>query len=109
MTNNSIFGTSANDLCHSITLMTRKLCSYEVKDHGSTEFLLSCRLIPLDKSLGIRPIGIGEVLVGKAVSLIVKQDVMNAAGYQQLCAGQQAGVDTETEAFIQVCLCMQSV
>ena len=116
MTNNSIFGSSADDLCHSIALLARKLCSEKIKN-DSLEALMACRLIPLDKSPGVRPIGIGEVLrriVGKAVMSIVREDVLKTTGYQQLCAGQEAGAevavhaireaydDVGTEAFIQI-------
>ena len=78
---------------------------------------MSCRLIPLDKSPGVRPIGIGEVIrriIGKSVMPVVKQDVLSSASYQQLCAGQEAGCEVvihavrelfeqeETQGFIQI-------
>ena len=56
----------------------------------------ACRLIALDKSPGVRPIGIGEVcqrLIAKAVLVIVRDDVLQAAGPLQLCAGQPAGCE----------------
>lgn len=93
---NKRYGSSADDLCHAIALLTRKLCSYELQDPLSIEPLQSCRLIPLDKSPGVRPIGIGEVLrriIGKAVMKIIKPDILEATAYQQFCAGQEAGCE----------------
>ena len=53
----------------------------------------ACRLIPLNKCPGVRPIGIGEVvrrIIGKAVMKVTRQDLQNAVGSRQLCAGQAA-------------------
>ena len=113
----SVFGSASEDLCHAIALMARKLCSEDLVDLDSISTLMACRLIPLDKSPGIRPIGLGEVLrriIGKAVMIIVKPDILNATGYKQLCAGQEAGCEiavhavkdiyesNETDGFIQI-------
>ena len=54
----------------------------------------SCRLIPLDKNPGIRPIGVGEVLrriVGKAIAGFLKKEIKEAAGSPQVCVGNSAG------------------
>ena len=59
--------------------------------------LLSCRLIALNKNLGVRPIGIGEIprrILVKAVLRITESDIRYAAGALQLSAGQIAGVET---------------
>ena len=56
---------------------------------------MSCRLIPLDKNPGIRPIGVGEVLrriIGKTVTSFLKKDIKEAVGPLQVCAGYSAGV-----------------
>ena len=50
----------------------------------------SCRLIPLDKNPGIRPIGVGEVLrriVGKTIAGFLKEEIKEAAGPLRVCAG----------------------
>ena len=54
------FGTSSSDLCKAIVRMTRKLCPLE-DQHESLQAFVICRLIPLDKNPGLRPIGIGEI------------------------------------------------
>ena len=54
------------------------------------------RLIALDKNLGVRPIGIGEVVKRineKAVLSVVGGDIQQAAGALQLCAGQISTVE----------------
>ena len=56
------FGAVSDDLCHAIALMARQLCIDELKDPGSISAISACRLIPLDKCPGLRPIGIGEVI-----------------------------------------------
>ena len=55
----SSFGNSSGDLCNSIANLTKKLCSHYVDPKGISS-LMACRLIALDKSPGVRPIGIGE-------------------------------------------------
>ena len=53
------FGDSSSDLCRAIASFTRKLCSKKL-DAPSLEAFLACRLIPLDKNPGLRPIGVGS-------------------------------------------------
>ena len=58
--------------------MTKKLCSQNLSFHESLKPLLASQLIPLKKSPGVRPTGIGEVLrkiVGKSVMSVVKKEV----------------------------------
>ena len=53
------FGESSSDFCQTLANVTKKLCTEEL----STLFegFLACRLIPLNKNPGLRPIGVGEV------------------------------------------------
>ena len=61
--------------------------------------LMACRLVALNKRLGVRPVGIGETLRWALARI-----VMGAAGDQaktafnnlQLCAGLNAGIEGET-------------
>ena len=74
------FGTSGEDLRKATADMTRRLCHYVIKH---LEEFLACRLIPLDKQPGVRPIGIGEVLrsvIGKIVIKLFKKGVLKATG-----------------------------
>ena len=70
-------------------------------DTTSLEALIPCRLIPLDKNHGLRPIGVGEVsrrIAGKVVMKVVKDDVMTSVGSLQLCGGQGAGYEAAIHA-----------
>ena len=54
----------------------------------------ACRLIPLDKHPGVRPIGIEKVMrriIGKAILQLLRNEILDVAGSLQLCAGQDSG------------------
>ena len=75
------FKRSSINLCESIATLTRRLC---------TEFV-----DPLT------PIGVGEVIrriIGKCVTRVAKQDVINASGVMQVCAGQKSGGEAAIHA-----------
>ena len=86
------FRKSSTNLCSAIATMTRKLCTEYVDPH-SIEAILANRLIPLDKGEEkVRPIGVGEVIrriMGKCVMSVTKQDVIEACGSMQVCAGHR--------------------
>ncbi|XP_068723901.1 uncharacterized protein [Montipora capricornis] len=77
-----------------------------ISDHPSLlEGYTSCRLIPLDKNPGIRPIGVGEVLrriVGKTIAGFLKEEIKEAAGALQVCAGHSAGSEATIHAMSQM-------
>ena len=87
-----------------IAFFTRNLLT--IAYHPSLlEGYTSCKLIPLDKSPGIRPIGVGEVLrriVGKTVAGFLKEEIKEAAGPLQVCAGHSAGSESAIHAMSQV-------
>ena len=63
------FGKCSNDLCNTFAEVIKKICTTD-NISSSLEAFLACRLIPLDKNPGLRPIGIGEILrriAGKVV------------------------------------------
>ena len=100
---NSTFGNVLDDICHAIALLARMLCSEELVDTKNIEGLVACRLIPLDKSPGVRPIGVGEVLqriIGKAILTVLKSDILNVICYQQLCAGLESGCEVAVNAVV---------
>ena len=60
------------------------------------EAFVACRLIPLDKNPGVRPIGISEVtrrIVGKCISWVLRKDIQQAAGPLQAATGLQEGAE----------------
>ena len=74
--------------------MINKLCID--KDLANTiEAFLSCRLIPLHKNPGLRPIGAGELLriVGKVIVSTLWNDIITSVGPLQVCAGQESGCE----------------
>ena len=92
---------SSTNLCDSLATLTKRLCT-EYVDPLTIEPILSNRLIPLDKGNGeVRPIGVGEVirrLIGKCVSKIGKQDVIDASGATQVCVGHKSGSEAAIHA-----------
>ena len=98
------FGDSSNDLCSALAAIAKRICTTHV-DPSSLMAYTACRLIPLNKNPGVRPIGIGEVIrriIGKVIMKIVKPDLLNAVGSLQLCAGQDAGCETAIHAMTQI-------
>ena len=90
----------SDDLCCSLALVARKLCTSCVDPDGISA-MVACRLVVLNKCPGVHPIGVGEVvrqIIAKAVLSIVKLDVLEAAGSLQLCAGQDAGNEAAVHA-----------
>ena len=78
-----------------IAIFARKLAT-ETLDPSTLEAYVSCRLIPLDKNPGVRPIGVGEVLsriVGKCIGWVLKEDIQPAAGPLQTATGLQTGAE----------------
>ena len=89
------FKSASVDLCEAIARLAKKL-STKLVDPEPLSSYIACRLIPLDKNPGIRPIGIGEVLrriIGKAITTLVKPEILAATAPLQACAGLQGGVE----------------
>ena len=96
----SSFGSASRNLCSALAAVGRRICTTIVNPEGLSAFV-ACRLIPLDKCPGVRPIGVGEVprrILAKAVLRIVGQDVEEAAGPLQVCAGQDGGCEAAVHA-----------
>ena len=91
----SSFKSSSNALCSALASVGKRLCTTHINpDHLSA--FVACRLIPLDKCPGVRPIGIGEVhrrIIAKAILVMLKQDILEASGPLQVCAGQESGCE----------------
>ena len=102
------FGQASEDFRNEFAIATKKLCTELVEviniDGCATsdiEAMLACRLIPLDKCPGLRPIGVGEVLrriAGKVFMSVVKGDVQESVGSLQVCAGQAGGCEAAIHA-----------
>ena len=86
------FDDSSAELCRVIASFTRTLCS-EKLGASSLEAFLVCQLISLDKSLGLHPIGVGEILrrtVGKVSVSCTRNDIIDSVLSLQVCPGHEA-------------------
>ena len=94
------FKSASQDLCHSLALLARRICSTFVDPKGLAAFL-AFHLIALDKCPVVRPIGICDTarqIVSKAVLHITRADLQEAVVPLQLCAGQTAGTEAAIHA-----------
>ena len=98
------FHGASRDLCNALSAFTRRICSTLTDPSGLAAFI-ACRLIPLNKNPGVRPIGICETvrrIVGKAVLSMTKADIQSAVGPLQLCAGHDAGCEAAIHAMREI-------
>ena len=90
------FGYVGEDLRNSIAEMAKRLCQERSANYLAN--FLACRLIPLEKQLGVRPIGTSKVLrrvIRKIVIKPLRKDILKTTGSLQLCADQEAGSEAE--------------
>ena len=98
------FQYASTDLCDAMASTTRRICCSFV-DPKSLSAFVACGFVALDKCPGVRPIGIGETarrIIGKAILTTVRDDIQEAAGPLQLCAGQEAGCEVAVHAMHQM-------
>ena len=99
-----VYGDCGKDLRIAMANATKSLCTESVIDE-SLEAFLACRLVPLDKQPGVRPIGVGEVLrriCGKTVMTVIKKDIIISSCKVQMCSGQKAGREAAVHAMRRV-------
>ena len=100
----SSFKTPFHDLCHALAGVGRRICSSNIHPDDLSAFV-SCRLIPLNKNPGVRPIGVGEVprrIIAKAILSLFRLDIQDTAGPLQVCAGQDGGCEAAIHAMRQL-------
>ena len=96
----SSFKSASSNLCTALAGVGKRIATSLVHPEGLAAFV-ACRLIPLNKCPGVRPIGVGEVprrIIAKTILRIVSEDVEAAAGPLQLCAGQDGGCEAAVHA-----------
>ena len=100
------YGRLSFQLCGAIAEFAKRLCVEDVNPECLNEFV-ACRLVPLNKgddkqgNPGVRPVGVGEVLrriVGKVVIGVIKDEIQEAAGPLQSCAGLESGIEASIHA-----------
>ena len=82
----------SHDLCSALAAVGRRLCSSLVNPE-SISALVACRLIPLDKCPGVRPIGVPRRLIAKAILRIIGNVIEEVEGPLQACASQDGGCE----------------
>ena len=88
------------ELREQLALLAKKLAT-TVVDPKTLEAYTACRLVPLDKAPGVRPIGVGEVLrriIGKVIGSTLKDDIQEAAGPLQVATGLKGGAEAAIHA-----------
>ena len=96
----SSFKPDSKQLCSALAAVGRRLCTENINPNHLDAFV-ACRLIPLDKCPGVRPIGIGEVprrIIAKAILTLLQSDIVDASGPLQVCAGQESGCEAAIHA-----------
>ena len=91
----SAFKAASAELCHSLALLARHLCTSFVHPSGLAPFL-ACRLIALDKCPGVLPLGVCEVarrIISKTILFVIKSDIQDMTDSSHLCANQIAGME----------------
>ena len=91
----SHFNQSSTSLCRTVARIAVRIATEEI-DSEALRLYNACRLIPLDKNPGVRPIGVGEVLrriIGISILRCVENDLKLLGQNKQLCLGQKCGLD----------------
>ena len=96
----SSFKSASTSLCTALPGVGKRISTTLIHPEGLSA-LVACRLIPLNKCPGVRPIGVGEVprrIIAKGILRIISSDVEAAAGLLQLCASQDGGCEAAVHA-----------
>ena len=89
------FKTEGKLLREQIACLARSIAS-TIIDPELLEAYVACRLIPLNKNPGVRPIGIGEILrriIGKSIGWVLSSDIQEAGGSLQASTGLKGGAE----------------
>ena len=87
-----------------MAIFARKLAT-EHLDPAPLEPYISCRLIPLNKNPGVRPIGVGEVIrriIGKTIAWSLREEVQEVAGPLQVASGIKGGAEAAIHAMSEI-------
>ena len=98
------FKKEGKEMREQLATMAKKLAT-EIIDPKCIESFVACKLIPLNKNPGVRPIGVGEIIrriIGKAIGWILKPDILEAAGPLQVSTGIKGGAEAAIHAMKEV-------
>ena len=91
------FKAEAKNLREKIALLLARTNASNFLDLYLIDSLTTCRLIPLNKNPGVRPISISEVLgsvIDKTLNSLLKDDIQEAAKSLQTMTGLKADAET---------------
>ena len=91
----SNFSQSSSSFCRTVACLASRIATEEIDNEALMPYN-ACRLIPLDKNPGVRPIGVGEVLrriIGRTILRCVENDLKLLGKHLQLCLGQKCGIE----------------
>ena len=91
----SNFGQSSTNLCRTLASLARRLATEKVKEEVLPPYN-ACRLIPLVKNPGVRPIGVGEIIrriSARVILYCISNDLEALGGNSQLCLGEKSGIE----------------
>ena len=99
----SSFQKASTDLCDSVAMTARRIAATFV-DPEPLAPLTASRLVALDKSPGVRPVGVGEVrrIISKSILNVIRSEVRAIVGSYQLCAGQKSGNEAAVHALNEI-------
>ena len=94
------FGCASEELRVVVSRMADWMAKYS-PPWAAYRALMSCLLVALDKSPGVRPMGIGETLRRTLAKLVMRasgDQAKTACGNPELCAGLEVGIEGATHA-----------
>ena len=100
----SSYKSASVDLCNALAAIARRLCTSIVHQEGLPSFV-ACRLIPLNKNPGVRPIAIGKVprrIIAKSILKVIRNDIQEAGVPLEACAGHEAGCEAAVHAMNEI-------
>ena len=89
----SAFGQTSTNLCKLVAKFAKRLATSIMPPDDLIPYN-GCRLVVLDKSPRVRPIGLGEVIrriIGRIIVDYIRQDLTYICRIMQLCLGQKCG------------------
>ena len=96
----SSFQKLLTDLCAAVAMTARRMAGAFV-DPGPLAPLTACRLVALDKSPGVRPVVVGEVvqrIMSTSILSVIRLENRAVIGSSQMCVGQKCGIEAAVRA-----------
>ena len=99
------FKPASFELCDNLTAVARWLSTCFIYPSWDISFCWLQTIVALDKCPGVCPISIWKTarrIIGKVIAVTISEDIQEAVGPLQVCAGQISGCETVVHAIRQV-------